>query len=94
MSERKPIPIYSSPNRPRCPVCGHPSYSLAGIHPQCASVVADKVRMATASFKNLASPVEPKLKRHEKRCPNCHRVVHVRLITCDCGDKQEQIETT
>jgi hypothetical protein len=85
MAERKPDPIYSSPRRPSCPVCGHPSYSLAGIHPQCATVAADKVQVARAAAKLLSKPVPFKLKRYEKRCPKCDRVVHVRLAKCGCG---------
>jgi hypothetical protein len=29
------------PQRRHCPVCRHPVYSLAGIHPQCAERQAD-----------------------------------------------------
>jgi hypothetical protein len=32
------------PQRRRCPVCQHPVYSLAGIHPQCAVRQADPPR--------------------------------------------------
>ena len=94
MSERKPVPIFSWPARPRCPVCGYTSYSLAGIHPQCASVASDKVRIARTVTKTVEKPIEPKLKRYEKNCPSCRCIVHVRLIKCGCGhtllgDKKE-----
>ena len=38
----KPSPPVST--RPRCPICGTPVYSLAGIHPQCAVRQADPPR--------------------------------------------------
>ncbi len=34
------------PLRKRCPVCNHPVYSLAGIHPQCAIKLLDPPRSA------------------------------------------------
>ena len=37
MSESKPAPLFAPrAQRPLCPVCGEPSYSRRGIHPQCA----------------------------------------------------------
>jgi hypothetical protein len=41
----KPKPLNSEPPRKICPVCGEPSYSRAGIHPQCAAVQADAKRI-------------------------------------------------
>ena len=41
MSEKKPTPIISEPNSMICPGCGKKSYSLGGIHPQCAMILAD-----------------------------------------------------
>lgn len=45
MSDTKPDPLYTPPHRKTCPVCGTVSYSLAGIHPQCAMQMADAPRM-------------------------------------------------
>ena len=42
MSEKKPV--FTEPNSKACPVCGKSSYSLGGIHPQCAVLLADAPR--------------------------------------------------
>lgn len=39
-------PKVSVPARPLCPVCGKNTYSLGGIHPQCAVAHADKADRA------------------------------------------------
>jgi hypothetical protein len=45
MNTRKPEPLIAEPRRGRtCPVCGKQSYSLEGIHPQCAMQQADAPR--------------------------------------------------
>ena len=45
MDTRKPEPLIVEPRRGRaCPVCGKQSYSLEGIHPQCAMQQADAPR--------------------------------------------------
>ena len=49
MSEKKPTPIFVERNGKICPVCGKPSYSREGVHPQCAMTQADasrKMRLA------------------------------------------------
>ncbi len=35
MSSEKSVVILPPPPKPICPVCGKPSYSLGGVHPQC-----------------------------------------------------------
>jgi hypothetical protein len=40
VSEKKPE--FFAPPRKTCPICGKVSYSLAGIHPQCAQKRADE----------------------------------------------------
>jgi hypothetical protein len=48
MNEKKPTPILER-NTKVCPVCGKPSYSREGVHPQCSMIQADaprKVRLA------------------------------------------------
>ena len=37
LNNRKPQPLNVSPVRRRCSICGDPSYSLSGVHPQCAA---------------------------------------------------------
>lgn len=51
---KKPNPLNPEPPQKICPVCGEPSYSRAGIHPQCAAVQADakRVREAKRAEKN------------------------------------------
>jgi hypothetical protein len=36
LKNRKPTPLFTAQKRLACPVCGAPTYSLSGIHPQCA----------------------------------------------------------
>jgi hypothetical protein len=43
MISKKPRHIISSSDRKPCPVCGKASYSLGGVHPQCAVVQSDVV---------------------------------------------------
>ena len=45
MSDRRPTPLFIAPARPLCSVCGSPSYSAAGMHPQCAMHLADAPRV-------------------------------------------------
>jgi hypothetical protein len=42
MSEKKPLPLTTWPKPKTCPVCGHPSYSSTGIHPQCAMLQSER----------------------------------------------------
>jgi hypothetical protein len=70
MLTSKPEPIFTFVRRPACPVCGYPSYSLAGVHPQCASVAADKIQIARTAAKIAAKAAQPRRKRHERRRPN------------------------
>jgi len=44
----KTRPLYREPPRNICPVCGEPSYSKAGIHPQCSAAQADAKRVREA----------------------------------------------
>lgn len=91
MHSKRPIPLYVAKPRPLCPVCGQPSYSRAGVHPQCAQDRADKVRMeqvkakrdSEASTNKTVSPEE--VKSWHKRCPKCRAEVHIRCASCECG---------
>jgi hypothetical protein len=59
MSEKKPQPLVRNSTPKACPVCGHPSYSPRGIHPQCNGALADKklraARVAEACAAELAA---------------------------------------
>lgn len=88
MKKKKPVPVVAGRGKRDCPVCGKPSYSRDGIHPQCAieqadlprqkKLAADKKRKATVKKK-------PKQKSWNKKCPKCSAEVHVRLKVCSCG---------
>ncbi|HMO84186.1 MAG TPA: hypothetical protein PKC18_04610 [Lacipirellulaceae bacterium] len=55
MNNSKPAPLFATPLRKICPVCGKQAYSLNGIHPQCAVQQADAPRQAhLAEVKKLA----------------------------------------
>lgn len=94
---QRPQPLYGSTVRPHCPVCGHVSYSAAGIHPQCAMRIADQIQMNRVKSRNAAKAkiaAKPPGK-FEKHCPKCRTVHHIRKHACECGHsflfKSEQI---
>lgn len=95
---KKPAPLRVAPRPHICSVCGKNSYSLAGIHPQCAARAADQARMDRVRADRLATPsnvisttgpasrlqaVAPA--RHQKVCSRCRKVQHVRRKICECG---------
>ena len=87
LEHKKPQPLYVSTLRVPCPVCGHVSYSPAGIHPQCAMRAADLIQISRIKARKLAeaqtAPTLPK--RYEKQCPKCRTIQHVRQQICSCG---------
>lgn len=86
MAHRKPAPLYSRPARSACPVCGEISYSVAGIHPQCAVRQADAARMESIQQSRRTSTTDASPGHAwQKACPQCAGYVHVRRKTCDCG---------
>jgi hypothetical protein len=91
MSEKKPTPILGEHHRKICPVCGKQSYSIGGVHPQCAVQQADAPREALLKAKKKAEankkPAAKKLPKtwNQKTCPKCGVEVHVRKKQCDCG---------
>jgi hypothetical protein len=91
MNAKRPAPLHEVRPRPNCPICGHPSYSRAGIHPQCAQKQADDQRMQVIKAKQKAGSTQKKavspaeIKSWHKRCPKCRIEVHVRRSDCDCG---------
>ncbi|QDU89241.1 hypothetical protein Pla175_26280 [Pirellulimonas nuda] len=56
MSEKKPEPLIRAEPQQKCPVCGHVSYSIGGIHPQCHSVMADRKRRELRAEEARANP--------------------------------------
>jgi hypothetical protein len=54
MNTKEPIPVVAERIPKTCPVCGKSSYSLAGIHPQCAVSRADAPRRAQLAAKKRA----------------------------------------
>lgn len=84
---QRPQPLYGSPSRPICPVCGHTSYSSAGIHPQCSMHASDQVQANRVKRQNLAKAEsgEKSPGKFEKQCPKCQKIHHIRKHDCDCG---------
>ena len=91
MSHKKTTPIFGKHNTKICPVCGKPSYSAGGIHPQCAEKQANAPREQQLKAKKKTEakkkPVAKKLPQtwNQKKCPECGVEVHVRKKKCDCG---------
>lgn len=87
MAHKKPSPLIPRQARSPCPVCGEISYSLAGIHPQCAVRQADARRMEEIRSVRLADDAKPAAttRTWQKVCPQCGLALHVRKKFCDCG---------
>ncbi|MCH8830416.1 MAG: hypothetical protein IID45_12645 [Planctomycetes bacterium] len=72
----------------RCPVCGEISYSLAGVHPQCAVRQADAKRLKRIKRdKPEGKKAKPAtgVKPWQRICPKCKALQHVRKKVCVCG---------
>lgn len=89
MSVIEPIVIVPQPVRNLCPICGNASYSLGGIHPQCAMQQADEPRTLRlrAAKKAEARTEKPKRQSWKKKCPKCGAQLHARREACECGHK-------
>lgn len=92
MCRKKPKPIIQERKPKLCPVCGNPSYSAAGVHPQCSVKKADQKRAAKIKQKaeataKTATPKKRKSNttRWQKTCPQCRTSLHARRKACDCG---------
>ena len=85
MSEKKPTPVFTTNSRAVCPVCGKPSYSASGTHPQCSVARADA--NSKAALKAAVVGVAAKAARGSgsKQCPKCKRHSVARRVVCDCG---------
>lgn len=91
MSDKKPLPLMSKRETRLCPVCGKPSYSKDGIHPQCAVAQADAPRRErlVEQKRRLASEKKKVIvaKSASKKCPACWQVVPVGTNLCGCGHR-------
>jgi len=89
MSEKKPLPLvapFPQTIRKICPVCGRPSYSALGIHPQCAVQQADAPRQQRLAEERKANNKKHSQARSwEKKCRKCGALVPARRKVCDCG---------
>jgi len=83
MDGKKPDSLDSDPPRKICPICGSPSYSREGVHPQCVVEDADAKRLKKTKASKEREPARQS--RWKKTCPNCAAEVHVRLKVCACG---------
>jgi hypothetical protein len=85
---KKPPPLYGALSRALCPICGHVSYSPAGVHPQCAMRACDQVLNDRLKVRKMAAKPKPtRLQpgRFEKQCPMCGTIQHIRKQDCSCG---------
>jgi hypothetical protein len=89
MSSEKSVVIVPQPARNLCPICGKASYSLGGVHPQCAMKQADEPRVDRLRIAKAAEAKTKKPRRQtwKKRCPNCGAQVHARREACECGHR-------
>lgn len=89
MSSEKSVVIVPTPPKHVCPICGTASYSVGGIHPQCAMQQADQPRLARLRAAKLEDTKVKKPVRQiwKKRCPKCGTQLHARRELCECGHK-------
>jgi hypothetical protein len=89
MSSETSVRIVPTPPKHLCPVCGTPSYSLGGVHPQCAIQQADEPRMIRLRAAKSAAPKtkKPAQQAWQRRCPACGLESHVARKVCKCGHK-------
>lgn len=92
MSQKKPIPETVQPDAKICAVCGKRSYSLGGVHPQCAVRLAEAPRerqlKAAKKLEAKSNPQGKSLRQsswNKKKCPKCGLELHVRCRNCTCG---------
>lgn len=52
-----PVPVAEVAPRPRCPICGMPTYSRSGTHPQCSQAHHDRLLRA-ANKAAAATPAD------------------------------------
>jgi len=81
---KKPIPSIEVSATRRCPVCGKPSYSPGGEHPQCSLARADAARRAALQGMGTTIVRQPRYQQWTKRCPRCGHQIPARQVSCDC----------
>lgn len=87
MHTKKPVPVAADTVRRICPVCNQRSYSVGGVHPQCAERQADAPRAEQERVEKkqaVKASVNPAA-RWKKRCPKCGVEIHIRNKSCHCG---------
>jgi hypothetical protein len=82
MSEKKPV-MQITGARGDCPVCGKPSYSATGMHPQCGVARADALTLDDRKAAAMAG--KAKRKSRSKICPKCKHEIPARRTFCGCG---------
>src|SRR5262245_7647111 len=95
MSNKRPVPLLKPQGKVRkaCPVCGMVSYSVGGVHPQCAKTKADASRAplrgspTTSEKPRETAPIQARSAPWHRLCPKCHAMVHIRKTSCDCGHR-------
>ena len=85
MNNKRSTPIIAEPGKKTCPVCGKPSYSAAGVHPQCAAHQADAARQMQRKAKKKSTAKKPRQNAWRKKCAKCGAEMHVRKRVCVCG---------
>jgi hypothetical protein len=89
MSSVKSVVIVPTTPKNVCPICGTASYSVGGMHPQCAMQQADQPRLVRLRAAKLADTKVEKPVRQtwKKKCAKCGAQLHVRREVCECGHK-------
>lgn len=89
MSSEKSVVVISPAAKHLCPICGRASYSVGGVHPQCAMQQADEPRLVSLRAARVAETKNKKPARQiwKKRCPICGTELHARREACKCGHK-------
>ncbi len=87
MSTRRHAPNVAEPGKKICPICGKPSYSTGGVHPQCAVLQADVTRQKERKTKQAQLPEKPQRRSWQKKCPTCGKELHVSKRICPCGHR-------
>jgi len=89
MSSEKSVIVAQPRPKNVCPICGQASYSVGGIHPQCAMQQADAPRMIDVRAAKVAEAKvkKPVGQKWKKKCPQCGTEVHARREACECGHR-------
>lgn len=83
-NSKKPLPLMATPPREACPVCHKPTYSVGGVHPQCA-VARENAQEQAIRRAALPPPAPRPEPAWMKACKSCGKMIHSRRMSCDCG---------